>query len=484
MNRSLLRILVCTVTLAVAIAPRCGFAASLEPAAWRGDARFLVAAVDSIHPRPYHWNRRAAWDSAAGDLEARLPTMRYDQAVAGFSRLLGMLRDGHSRLDQLELPSHGRPTLMPLPGPGFGEKYPVDFEVFADGLWIIAATAPHSDLCGAHVVAINGTPVERAVAALTSLIPADNPMWTLNALPAFLRSPGYVSAAGLSRDPAASILLTLTDSRGRRREARVSPEPPDSAARWVAADGAVRFPLPVTRSLSGPFAFADLADSARTVFVRIRAIVDEPGKEHVAPFVARLFAHVDSLGSRRLILDLRGNGGGNNYLNQPLVHAVIRRPELDRTGGLFVIVDRGTFSAAVSLAADLQRETHALFVGEPTGLDLKLGLGFRSSLDLVLGWDTIRDGRDHYAHVTLPASGLIVRISTVLWQGSDPRDPRAFIAPDLPVMQSFGDWMAHRDPALAAIDAYRPLRDAADTPPNTHWGSRSRLQAQVPPIAW
>ena len=27
-----------------------------------------------------------------------------------------------------------------------------------------------------------------------------------------------------------------------------------------------------------------------------------------------------------------------------------------------------------------------LFVGEPLGLDLKLGLGYRSNLDIVLGW--------------------------------------------------------------------------------------------------
>jgi len=34
------------------------------------------------------------------------------------------------------------------------------------------------------------------------------------------------------------------------------------------------------------------------------------------------------------------------------------------------------------------------------GLDLKLGLGYRSNLDIVLGWDTYRDGRDAYGHVT------------------------------------------------------------------------------------
>ena len=198
--------------------------------------------------------------------------------------------------------------------------------------------------------------------------------------------------------------------------------------------------------------------------MRIRQIVDDPRGETFARFTARLFAHVDSIGARRLILDLRGNGGGNNYLNQPLVHALIRRPSLDRPGALFAIVDRGTFSAAVNLAADLERETQALFVGEPTG-------GAPNS-------------PGDPAHVRLPASGLVVRISTVFWQSSDPRDPRAFIAPDLPAMPTWADWIAHRDPALAAIEAYRASEGETDLPPNMHWGRRAKIQATVPAIAW
>jgi len=289
-------------------------------------------------------------------------------------------------------------------------------------------------------------------------------MWTLNVLPAYLRVPGYMSAAGVSNDPAAPLELALTDARGTSSRGTLRAEHIDSSTVWQAADANTTAPLPLTRRLPGPLAFADLGDTARTVFARIRAIVDEPGKESFAQFVDRLFAHVDSAGSRRLILDLRGNGGGNNYLNQPLVHALIRRPDLDRPGRLFVIVDRGTFSAAVSLAADLQRETHALFVGEPTG-------GAPNS-------------PGDPARVTLPASGLLVRISTVLWTGSDPRDPRAFIAPDLPARPSFADWMAHRDPALAAIEAYRGSDSTTVVPPNTHWGNPERLHAKTPPIAW
>ncbi len=346
---------------------------TIDPSTWGGDARHMVAAVDSLHPRPYRWNHRAAFDSAAADFEQRLPALRYDQAVAGLSRILGMLHDGHSRLDQVRLASHSQPTLAPLPGPGLDVAYPIGFGVFADGLWIVRATSAH-------------------------------------------------------------------------------------------ADDASRVPLPLTRSLPAPFGFADLGDSAHTVFARIREIADAPAGERLAQFAARLFSHVDSVGSRRLILDLRANGGGNNYLNQPLVHGVIMRPVLDRPGGVFVIVDRGTFSAAVSLAADLERETHALFVGEPTG-------GAPNSFG-------------DPAHVTLPASGLIVRISTLPWTGSDPRDPREFIAPDLPAMGTYADWLGHRDPALAAIARYRPAADAPDVPPNTRWGDSKKLEARVPAIAW
>jgi len=435
--------------------------ATSEPSAWRGDARFMVAAVDSVHPRPYRYFKRAQWDSAAADLESRLPGLRADQAVAGFSRLLGMLRDGHSRLDQLQLPNHGRPALQPLSWPGFDTEYPVDFEVFADGLWVVGATAAHANLTGAHVIALDGKPIADVVAALSPLIPSDNPMWTLRVLPSYLRCPGYLAAAGLSTDPSAPLMLTLARNKGGRRNLTIPAERPDSSASWLAADRDVSTPLPLTRALPYPFAFADLNDS--TVFARIQAIVSEPGHEGLPAFVTRLFAHMDSLGSPRLVLDLRGNGGGNGYLNQPLIHAILRRPALDRPGRLFAIIDRGTFSAATQLTADLERETHAVFVGEPTG--------------------AAPDSPGDPAHVTLPASGLVVRISTVLWNGSDPRDPRAFIAPDVQVATTFADWMAHRDRALEAIARYKVPANP-DVPPNQHWGNPAKLKATPPRIAW
>jgi hypothetical protein len=41
-----------------------------------------------------------------------------------------------------------------------------------------------------------------------------------------------------------------------------------------------------------------------------------------------------------------------------------------------------------------------VFVGQPLGLDLKIGVGHRSALDILVGAADYRDGNVNYAHVT------------------------------------------------------------------------------------
>jgi hypothetical protein len=55
-----------------------------------------------------------------------------------------------------------------------------------------------------------------------------------------------------------------------------------------------------------------------------------------------------------------------------------------------------------------------LFLGDPTGLDLKIGLSNRSGLDVVLGYDTYRNGRVGYGHLTYLVTPLVGHGSSVL----------------------------------------------------------------------
>jgi tetratricopeptide (TPR) repeat protein len=137
----------------------------------------------------------------------------------------------------------------------------------------------------------------------------------------------------------------------------------------------------------------------------------------------------------RLVLDLRLNRGGNGELNRPILLSLIRARTLDRPGRLFVLIGRGTWSAAQSLVNELERYTEATFVGEPTG-------GKVNSYG-----DSVK--------ITLPHSGITVRVSSLWWQG-DERDKRPWIAPQVAADLTSADYRANVDPALEAALRYGP----------------------------
>jgi C-terminal processing protease CtpA/Prc len=133
---------------------------------------------------------------------------------------------------------------------------------------------------------------------------------------------------------------------------------------------------------------------------------------------------------KRVIVDLRLNGGGDNTTYGSLLSA-LTDSSVNRKGRLFVLIGRATFSAAANFAADVDRLTKATFIGEPTG-------GF------VRGYgDTVS--------VLLPKSGINVRIAARYWDfGKGARDRRLAVNPDRKVKVTIADFLAGRDPVLAA----------------------------------
>ena len=55
-----------------------------------------------------------------------------------------------------------------------------------------------------------------------------------------------------------------------------------------------------------------------------------------------------------------------------------------------------------------------LFIGDPLGFDAKVGLGDHSALDIVLGYNTYRDGRGGYGHLTYLVTPLVGQGDSVL----------------------------------------------------------------------
>ncbi|MBK7374114.1 MAG: tetratricopeptide repeat protein [Chitinophagaceae bacterium] len=130
------------------------------------------------------------------------------------------------------------------------------------------------------------------------------------------------------------------------------------------------------------------------------------------------------------MLDVRLNGGGNNYKNKPIVTGIIENRKINLPGKLFVIIGRRTFSACQNLVNELSNYTNALFVGEPTSENINF----------------YGDNR----RVVLPRSGTPVFLSFAWWQDKPQWENADWLGPQLAVDMSFEEYRTNKDPALEA----------------------------------
>jgi C-terminal processing protease CtpA/Prc len=180
--------------------------------------------------------------------------------------------------------------------------------------------------------------------------------------------------------------------------------------------------------------------------------VNQPRPDSVGSVVATLASLYGDLSThryRRIVIDLRGNEGGWYSLTSALPGIIGSIEAGSNPPAVFVLIGPDTTSAGVALAAQMEQQTNAVFVGEPTG-----------SAPNMFGT---------YKPAQLPNSGIYYRVSTRRLVNSLPEDDRLWIAPDVIVAERVEDILRGVDSALEKALSL-PL-DAA-TPSSLEWFKR------------
>jgi tetratricopeptide (TPR) repeat protein len=399
---------------------------------WRQDLDFLARTVAEKHRHPFDRLARSDFDKAAAALREAIPGLADHEIVVGMIKLVALLRDGHSRLNipaAADAQSH-TPTAAPKKGVVF-HALPLRFYLFSDGLYVQTAAPEKKDLVGARVVGIGTLTAEAALEAVRPAVHYDSEMWFKLVGPEYLRIPEILHACGVTADPGSTPLRLAKD--GRTMEVVLEPLPVGSDPAWTTWSDVSGTAKPLYLRNPGKTYWFEVLPEHKAIYVQVNAIQNDPA-ESLAAFAARMVRAAEAAGAQKLVLDLRLNGGGNNYLNRGLVLALLGAKDLNRYGRLFTVIGRNTFSAAMSLVSALERWTETIFVGEPTG-------------------NTPSQYGDARRHV-LPHSGLTVRLSSVYWRDADVDERRPWVAPDIAAELSWADHAAGRDPALAAALAY------------------------------
>ena len=257
---------------------------------------------------------------------------------------------------------------------------------------------------------------DEALAAAARILSHENEWWARAWSPGWLGFPEIVDGLGLVDDIEA--LQLVVENEGREETVVVHPagrfEPaghggaPAVRSGWTDMRGGE---TPLWLKNPERVYWSEFLPEDGTLYVSYRGVIELGPPLTNAEFWRQTFALADSLPVERLVIDIRDNGGGNNFFNRQVIRGIVARPELDQPGRLFVVIGPRTFSAAMNLALDLEQWTNATFVGEPTG-------------NAVMFYGDAEE-------LVLPASGITVNVSSLPWRPYDPRDRRDFLAPDL-----------------------------------------------------
>jgi hypothetical protein len=353
-------------------------AQALTSEQWREDLAFLSFSIRSKHPNPFHAISEESFRSRVDNLHESIPNLKDHEIIVEMAALVAMLQDGHTQFQGV-----------------------------------------------ARLLRLGQVNVEEAFVRVASATPHDNDMTLKNWVPSVMVIPEILDAQDIatSRDRARFV---FADRNGRELILDLAPLPPEEPLDWIDASASVKQPL-YLQHLKDNYWHQYLEDS-QILFVQFNRTQDAPG-ESVAEFFARISQGMPELPIKSIVLDVRFNSGGNNQLNAPVIEWV-KSSMQDSKRNFYVIIGRGTFSAAQTLVTHMEATTDVILVGEPTG-----------------------GSPNHYGDpikLRLPHSDLTLAVSS-LYHNDAPGDNRTTIEPHLLAPLSSKDYFSGRDPALEAI---------------------------------
>lgn len=376
----------------------------------------LAAGVRRIHPNPFWRQSETEFDASLTAAPELLAQLSDSDATAEVMRLTAGL-DGHSGVYLSDAWFH---------------LYDIHLYDFDGTFGIITSADP--TLVGATVLSIGGMPIADAAAAVAPYSPYDNP-WTIRlVVPTLLTTPEVLHAAGVTKNvDAPHYVVRLVDGTERTVEpAQLSWDEftendprPIGLTKIASIPGLARVDEPFWTTVfdTGP-------EGGKTLYLQYNEVVAASGSTSIDELADEIAATLDTGNITRLVIDVRYNPGGDDSAYAPLLQVLTTNSALVRPGALVVLIGRQTFSAAVLLATELDKQTDAVFLGEPTG----------GSPNLYANPRTLR----------LPNSGIVVNVSSNYFEVGGPDDDRDAIEPDIAVTVSLNDFLAGRDPVLDA----------------------------------
>lgn len=310
----------------------------------REDLAFLYQTVlVERHPNAFAVTPESEFLALKADIESRLETESDVEFLLDLQHLTALAGDSHTTL------SVGSAAAFRI--------YPFSLVRRGEHWYLSAISSNDGKLLCQEITGLAGKPIAEVIDAYGTLFSSDNPVRLRRQFQQSCNIADLYEYLGLveSGEP-----LTVTLKSGRT----LSLEPMDMEA--ISQMELVRLADRITRTpataAANAYYFAKPLnrDTYYIQYNTCREAEDLP----MADFAAAVAGDLATGNYRRVLLDLRNNGGGSDGVIWPLLE-VLRR-EMDRGVKLVGLIGEATFSSALINAVEIQ-EMGGVLAGEPAG---------------------------------------------------------------------------------------------------------------------
>jgi len=318
---------------------------------WKADIELYKSGLETKHIDLYNQISKAAFIAEVARIEASVPTASDLQLTLDLMRLTRRIGDGHTAISLRNQSQHFFP---------FGLRH------ISNGWRIVRVKKGHEELLGQTLVAVDGHPVEEVAASLKPLVQfVENPYSVL------FRTGDYL--------PRSELLygLQLIQNTG---QASFSIQDEDGILQDVQLEAieektyfddnqftTMAVGIPEIEEPENPFKnflWYSPLEGTKALYIHFQSF---PKFEEMEQFGGQLYQYIHDQAIRQIIVDLRGNSGGDLYVGLFLSYALNLGDPIDWENGVYLMTDQYTYSAAASDAALLRQLLNAKVVGMPTG---------------------------------------------------------------------------------------------------------------------
>lgn len=412
---------------------------------WEKDLQYAKSYLEIMHPRLFDFVTEEEFNTDFEFLFNNWQKLNDAEIITRLTEIFAKIQDGHTGVSFFNSSEYIK---------GLFHYYPLWIYKFADGYFVLYAKNDYKKLVGKKIIRLGELETDEAVRQMTRLQIGDNEWGKIQYLPLIQE---FLQYTGVLNKNESKLSLTYLENG---KQVNFEIEKPESTSGYYFAskvfpmkdslivtmnDNCIK-PLPLYFSrLSEPgYAGNDYwytwLPEQEAIYLQISNNMDKPDNPFDA-FCKRMFYELDSLNAKKLIVDVRLNGGGQHF-EMPLIKGIIARPNIDTEGNLFLITSRRTISASEHLTTQMEIYTNVVIVGEPT-----------AARPNMVGSIT---------RFALPNSGLTCFTAKEYTQDSEFSDFRLTTKPQVYSLLSSNDYKNNNDPVLSAIFNYDSIKQLKD----------------------